>query len=288
MGAHTLENEKPVRAVLTFPDGMLSLPAGTRFDLMAWSLTVNHATEFDDFGRVVYSQNSRGRRDITVSCEVESVVAVPPTEPATWSIIDLHGTLVSRALNEASLAALADLYQCPAKTLLEAYRGLEADYDTDEISLPTFWRVLQFVAGLPDRPALTGDAHQILVDSIHILPGAEELLARLAERGPVMLATNTKRELLESLRTKFPTLFEKIALVVPSYELRCRKPSNEFFLRVLLKLRDRGVGGDARPLWIDDDVLVCRAAERFVFRPIHCTSALQALRELDRYEIAEQ
>lgn len=283
MGAHTLENDKPVRAVLTFPDGLLTLPAGTSFDLQAWSLTVNHATEFDEFGRVAFSRNSRGRRDITVSLMVDSVSAVPPapTEPATWSVVDLHGTLVSRALNEASIGALADLFQCSATALLQAYRVSESEYDTDDVSRETFWRVVWYIGNIPHRPELIEPATQILLDSIHILPGAEQLLERLAKRGPVLLATNTKREILDGLRVKFPALFERITLVVPSYELRCRKPSNEFYLRTLLMLRDRGVGRDEQPLWIDDDPLCCDGAGRFGFAPIHCTSGGQALRELE-------
>lgn len=261
------------RVVLTVPDGFHGLEPGSRFEMQAREMSFTNNVELDPFGRVV------GRTTVTVEMLARDLRVVPPapTEPATWSVVDLHGTLVSRALNEASIGALADLFQCSATTLLQAYRASESEYDTDDVSRETFWRVVWYIGNIPHRPELIEPATQILIDSINILPGAEQLLERLAERGPVLLATNTKREILEGLRAKFPTLFERIALVAPSYELRCRKPSNEFYLRVLLRLRERGVGRDEQPLWIDDDELCCRAAERFVFKPIRCTSALRVV-----------
>lgn len=278
--ANTFADLQWPRVVLTVPDGFHGLEPGSRFEMQAREMSFTNNVELDPFGRVV------GRTTVTVEMLARDLRVVPPApaEPATWSVVDLHGTLVSRALNEASISALADLYACSAVTLLEAYRVEERDYDTGEISCALFWKMVQFLSGLPDRPALTGDATQILIDSINILPGAEQLLERLAERGPVLLATNTKREILDGLRAKFPALFERIAVVVPSYELHCRKPSNEFYLRTLLMLRDRGVGRDSHPLWIDDDPACCQASQAFGFTPIRCTSAGQALRELEARE----
>ncbi len=198
------------------------------------------------------------------------------TLPIAAIAFDLGGVLV--AVDHLRFCrGLAGLAGVPPQEVYDAVflTSLEPGYDTGRLSSREFHRQLQarFRLDLPYSRFV-----ELWTEVFDSLDDMEAVAARLAQRYPLYLLSNTNELHFRYLKERFPTLFQLFRGFILSFQVGSRKPEAGIFEALL---RQAGLPA-ARILYLDDRPEFAAAARSQGLVAWHFTSPSEFQEQLSR------